>query len=689
MASFAIPNFRFGLDQRRPRVAGASGTLWNIENAHLTRGGDIERAKAFVPIFTLPAGAFGLAAVGSRLFTFGSAGLSASMPPGVNYLQCAAENGANMTRVLTSVSFIGSPYVIAAFDDGGIRHFSNGVRITDWDTVSDANASISSLTDYLAGLVSGSSAVSATAYASTILITSNVAGVADVVTAGAVNGGTVNDQTASVAVVQAAVPAVAGVAATATLTVTGGSSSPGVNTFTSLSVNGVSTLYVPVDWVGSNAATANAIAAQINNATSTPDYVASAVGAVVTISAAPNTGVGPNGFVVVVNTRGNATAATAPMSGGVAAVTAVAQVVAVTLGGTFETLDQFTVTVNGVVSVATGRASGAGTSAFIFLNRVYSCANTHLKYCAINAPTDWTTIAASSGAGFINMASQTNGAERLTGIDVYSGYAAIFSSRSARLYTLTADATQVSIFQQMKNTGAISGTSLQSFANTDLFYLGVSGIRSLKAKDTTNAAYANDAGAAVDTHVQNWMASVGPGVSKSAISVIEPLDQRYWLAIGARIYIYSYFPSTQIGAWSYYSPGFAVSAFAVIDTRLYCQSGNTVYLYGGYSGQVYPAAGATPVTFETPFLAANTPEKAKLWTSFDVAAQGVWAVSYLVDPNDYTKVINGGTIVNSTYSGPSDNLAGRSPLFALKMVCASAGYATFSGYSATYLERNV
>ena len=277
----------------------------------------------------------------------------------------------------------------------------------------------------------------------------------------------------------------------------------------------------------------------------------------------------------------------------------------------------------------------------------------------------------------------------MTGIEAYSTFTAIFSRRSVRLYTLTADATQVSIFQQMKNTGCIAGNSLQSFANTDLFYLGVSGIRSLKAKDTTNAAYANDAGAAVDNHVQAWIRSQGPAIANASVSVIEPLDQRYWVAIGARIYVYSYFPATQIAAWSYYSPGFAISSFGVIDDKLYCQSGNTIYLYGGTDGMAYNAAGVMPVTLETPFLAAGTPEKVKLWTNLDLAAAGTWAVTFLVDPNDWTKTINGGQIVNSTYSGPTTNMAGRSPLFSLRMTCSSAGPRTFSGFSESYLERNV
>ena len=288
------------------------------------------------------------------------------------------------------------------------------------------------------------------------------------------------------------------------------------------------------------------------------------------------------------------------------------------------------------------------------------------------------------------MASQSAGSERLNGVIDYTSYSAIFTATRIILYNLTADATQVSIFQTIGNTGSSVPQSFQSFANTDVLYLDTTGVRSLKARDTTGAAYSNDLGAAIDSHIAAWESSVGPTVTANAVSVFEPVDSRYWLAIGSRIYVYSYFPSSKIGGWSYYSPGISITAFAKIKTRLYCLAGNTIYLYGGTTGSVYPAANVTPVAFSTPFLAAGqSAEKDKLWTNVNVEAAGVWNIQYLVNPNDYTAVIQGGTIVNSTYTGPTDNIVGRSPLFALTMTCASAGYASFSGFTSSFLERNV
>lgn len=105
-------------------------------------------------------------------------------------------------------------------------------------------------------------------------------------------------------------------------TITGGTLGAGVNKVTSVLVNGVNVLGVAVDWGTSHAATATAVAAQITSFSSTPNYTASALGAVVTVEAAAGTGATPNGFVTSVVVGGDVTVTGSPgvMAGGVTAV---------------------------------------------------------------------------------------------------------------------------------------------------------------------------------------------------------------------------------------------------------------------------------------------------------------------------------------------------------------------------------
>ena len=679
MPDFTIPSFKYGMDQRRARAAGAISTLWDLQNAHITRGGDVQACKAFVPTYTLPAGCFGLVAIGSTLFTFGSAN-PPTMPPGVVYQQLSFTSPA-MTRVITAVAFIGNTYVIAEYNNGDVLHFYNGSRVTDWDAISAANCSLSSLASYLAGKVDGDPAVSALAYGSTLLLTSRVPGVTTTVTAS--NNST---QTAVVATVQAAVAGASEIPSQGSITITAGAADG--SQVTQITIGGVSVMQAPVAWLGSNAVTANAVAAQINNMSSASGYFASALGNAVSIFGNPGHGATPNGKVVAATVTGSVSASTVSMSGGAAPVTAIAQVVSVALGGTLDATSTTTVTVGGNAYLATTRASGIGLSAYVFENRIYSCANTHLQYCTIANPADWSNTTPSSGAGFINIASQTNGSERLVMVGAYAGYAAIFSARAVRLYQLTTDATAVTSFQSMQNQGSIAPLSLQSFATTDVFYLDLSGIRSLRERDTTFTAYAADVGSAVDTPVQNWIVQVGSQVAFNAQSVVEPLDGRYWLAIGSRIWVYSYFPSTQVGAWSHYDPGFSIQAFAVIKEQVYCYDGTTVYLYGGSSGQQYPAAGVTPPTFTTPFHnPGNSGSTQKIDTTVELVATGTWTIKVFLDPNNLGSVVNGGTIVNNTYQSDSANIVGQAKLFSLQMTCVSGGYADFSSFTINYLQK--
>jgi hypothetical protein len=106
------------------------------------------------------------------------------------------------------------------------------------------------------------------------------------------------------------------VLSTGTVTLTGGASGS-VNTVT---VNGVN--LIPSGAVAFNTSltqTAADLAAAINNDQSSPEYTASSLGAVVTISAMPGSGAAPNTFVVTASLT-TITATFGNMAGGVTAV---------------------------------------------------------------------------------------------------------------------------------------------------------------------------------------------------------------------------------------------------------------------------------------------------------------------------------------------------------------------------------
>lgn len=677
------------MDRRRPQVAGIPGTLWILKNAVITRGGDINGAKKWVSVYTLPAGTFGLYALKRQLYTFGSGTTPGGMPAGVQYQQLAAPSSPNMTRVLDVKAFQGQLYVIAQYDNGNIYHFYNGSRVTGWDTIADSNSSFAAVAEALAIAIEAGGAVRARVAGAAIQITAQVPGTAFTISTSTtdVNANSTTP-TAVVTHLQANVAEVAEVRATGAVQITAGSFNPSFNTIIQVTVNGTSLLAIAVPWSSSNEATANALANEINNNTSTSGYSASVVGALVTITAAPGTGATPNGFDVQSLVTGDVTTVDTDMSGGVDHVVPVAQVEKVVIaGGSFDAQDLWSITINSNTFKTTGRAAGAGTALLVLKKRLWSTAISLLRYCVLKTASDWTTTTTpSTDSGFINLSDDSEGAQRLIGVAKYQGQAAIFSRQNITIYALQADATADAFVDSLESSGTFAPRAIIPFGNTDVFYPSDTGIRSIRGRQGTDAAYVADVGTSIDPFFQDTVQATDADTLSRAVAIIDPVDGRYLLAVGGRIFALSYFPSSKITAWSYLEPGFTVEDFAKAGTELYARSGNTIYLYGGFDGQTYPGDGETETFVETPFMSANDPAGIKDIEGFDGALSGDWTAEVLVDPNDPDKVlaVNTGTLNKTTYHLPSIKIPGRTSHVAFRLRSSSAGPRVLSSLALHY-----
>lgn len=661
------------------------GTLWTLKNCLITRGGDIEAAKRWVPAYTLPAGTFGLGALRSQLYVFGSDAAPSNLPANVQYQRLQDPAGSDMTRILDVKQYADYLYVIAEYASGAVLHFYNGSRVTSMDTPSGTDASLAAVANRLSELISRNPSVTAWAVGNSIIVNSNTAGVPFSISAGAVDGGGTADESASTSTVQPNVVAVPETLASATILINGGSNQPGVNTISSVLLNATPLTYSSVDWVVSNEATASSLAGQINLLSASHGYLANAVGSLVTIYAPVGSGSTRNGYVLSVTVGGSVSVTPTNMGGGVDSVDAVAQVTRVDLAGTVEAADTYSVTVNGTTYSTTTRGASTGRYAFVGKKRVWTVHNTLARYCKLNDATNWTDSDASSGAGFINLSSDTAGNEELTAVADYNSYAAFFSLSQIRVYQIAADMQQTQFVQTLPNTGTQSPRSVVSYGNNDVFYLDFTGIRSIRARDASKAAYTFDIGTAVDPLVQEWMQSLTHEKIARAVGIIEPNDGRYMLAIGSRIFVFSNFPGAKIAAWSYLEPGFEVSDFCRARfNELYARSGDVIYLYGGNenigtgTSDQYPEPGELEYSIETPFMAASDPGSMKNVRGFDVACDGEWQVNLLVDPLDESKSVNIGKVTGYTYSDANITVPGRGSRFAVNMTSTKGGLASVS-----------
>lgn len=688
-----MQDVRLGMDRKRAsRVASELGSAWTIKNGHLTRGGDIARRKKFVQQSgSFPSTTRGLFAINETLYTVGySAAQAGNVPAGITHLLTQHPTPATaIDSVKDGEAFNGQLYSIIEFADGNIYHFYNTSRVTDWDTLATTIGSNNAVAAALASAINNSAAVNANASTNTVTITAAVAGTPFTIAKSTTNNGANPDQDIVLTQTQPNVVAVTEVLSQATVEITGGTASAGVNKMTSITVDGVDIMGAAVDWATSNSATASAIAAQINSHNSTPNYTATANGPVITIKAVAGSGAGPNGFVVVTNEGGDVTSThDAEMAGGVSAVSAVAQIYTAQVTGTFEAADQFTVTINGTEDyVVTGRASGTGISVLTFKQKLYSTASSNLYFSALGAPTQWI-----SGVdyGFINMASQTAGEETLTVAQEYQGLMAIFSANNIRIWSISEDSAANVFLQTLQNTGTTAPGSVVPYGNNDVFYLDTSGIRSIKARDSSNAAYVSDVGTSIDTHIRAYMDTLTEEEIAAAVGVVEPIDGRFWLGIKNRIYVLSYFPAAKISAWSYYEVDFEIQHFAKVGDRIYVRGKDDegvdrLYLYGGADNDDYPDEDEDICSIELPYFSAENPAAFKELLGFDIIGTNSWKVELLPDPANESTIVNQGIAVGTTYGKPRFGTTGVSALFAVNLTCSAAGQATLSALAMHYV----
>ena len=452
----------------------------------------------------------------------------------------------------------------------------------------------------------------------------------------------------------------------------------------SIVVNGIDILGAPVLWATSNNNTASLIAAQINAHTSTPDYTATVTGATVTILGP--IGSGTNGFVPTITATGVTASTPAAFAGGAAAATissitvAGAQILNATIS--WATNDEATATAianqinlfastpeyvasaagdtvtiaadtpgvaaNGrsyavvssgdvAVSPASGTLEGGadpggvsppGTVVLTHKAKIYSVSGKTLHFSGTGVPTGWQPNGA-AGAGFINMGIQDGEAETLVAVETYYDKIAVFGRRSVQIWTVTQDPAGNAWYQTLKNGGAVAGRAVRQYGNADVFFLSDSGLRSLRARDSSNVAAVNDVGTPIDDLITADIAALGNAVV-DAVSGIEPINGRFLLALGTKLYVFSFFPASKISAWSVYEPGFAIDHIDVQNDQIILRSGDTIYRYGGTAGSTYGADYEVEVI--PPLIDARSPATEKTFHSLDIGCTGTWDVFVGTDP---------------------------------------------------------
>jgi hypothetical protein len=333
-----------------------------------------------------------------------------------------------------------------------------------------------------------------------------------------------------------------------------------------------------------------------------------------------------------------------------------------------------------LVTAFTGQAPAqSGRIILPFNANVYAASGSVLYRSGTDTPTNWAIV--TPGAAFFDMSSQAQGSEALTGLAEYQSGMAIFSRRTAQIWAFSADPAASVKAQTLRNVGCVSPGTCLSYAGTDVFFLGDSGVRSLRARDITNSPGTADVGTPIDDLVGEWLRTASTTDLERAHAIIEPADGRYWLMLGATAYVFSYFPSSKISAWSTYTlPGVAEATVAV-DRQVYQRAGDTVFLYGGESGDAYDA---TEAVAELAFLDGRQIATWKRWEGLDIAAEGGWSAFVALQPSapDVEDMI--ATMTGATFHQLDTPMLGEGPAVKLRFVSTGATAARLGAVAAHY-----
>jgi len=394
-----------------------------------------------------------------------------------------------------------------------------------------------------------------------------------------------------------------------------------------------------------------------------------------------------NGNSVDVFTVGNVVATTANFITGKNGFAGQTQKTTVIITGTPQVGDTVSlyITPQGAIDpYVAGASRVAGKTpefSITYKSKEYAAVGSTTYFSSLNDATLWDIY--DLGSGFIDMSNNFGGREPLTGFGVYQDKLAVFSRRNVQLWFMDADPAQNQQLQVLANTGCVAPNSVVSMGALDVLYLADNGIRSLRAREGTDTAFANDIGSPIDSIVISDMSQAGEDDVYLAKAVVEPIDGRYWLSIADKIYVLSYFPGSQINAWSTYEPGFNVDEMAAQGAKVFVRSGDNIYLYGGESGNEYDSS---EIVVELPYLDAKKPATYKRAKAIELTCQGQWRVYMGFDHTAPSARDLIATVSQPTFSLGQIPAVGIGTHFGMRFVGPATGYCKLANFIVHYDE---
>lgn len=285
---------------------------------------------------------------------------------------------------------------------------------------------------------------------------------------------------------------------------------------------------------------------------------------------------------------------------------------------------------------------GNGSRVLAHQQKLYAVDGKNLHFSGVSAPNDWTT---GTGAGVIDVSTMDAAHTDLVGLARYYSYLAVLARTFVQVWGLDPDPAQNTMLQTLQNIGLVAPRAAAGYGNGDVLFLSDTGIRSIRARDSSNAAVLNDVGSPIDAYVQALRSELTPAQAEKITALVDPLTGHFWMVWGSEVLVLAMYPNTGVTAWSTFQFASEIDAVVVANSRIAVRSGEELFIYGSVStsggspfdpntpiGTSAAAYDASAIEIVTPFLDAKRPASVKQWTGLDLGITGTWAVYVNPDP---------------------------------------------------------
>jgi hypothetical protein len=298
-----------------------------------------------------------------------------------------------------------------------------------------------------------------------------------------------------------------------------------------------------------------------------------------------------------------------------------------------------------------------------YRSKIHGVDGRNLNFSAVENPPQYDDAAPDgAGAGFINLSNQDADSDDLVALEVYYDTLAVMSKRAIQIWQIDPDPAQNSQIQVLRAAGTDARHSLKQFGSGDVLYLSQTGVRSLRARDSSNAAAVSDIGSPIDEYVREMRRTKSEEYMQSAYALIEPVSNRFWMVFPDEILVLSSFPSPKVTAWSTYEPEFTVRYVTVNDDEIILMATDgALYSYGA---EVFDESEASALL---PYLTAEQPATKKIFTGVDVACDGSWKVFARFNPSDPTAEDTVAHVVENTFTNENYGMEGISTHVAIRV----------------------